>query len=373
MAVIQDPFSGLLDGVLQGHAIAQQLRHQAMQEEAYQRQLKRDDQERQLQDIDAQMKIGAAGRPVVGNMVDESFDASRPSGVPGVPGSSETVKYTRPADKSRLLTYKTADGRTVQAEAYTPEESFQRQLDRAKETKHAGSTLVNTPEHLRALGLPAQIYVPDEHLYQYADTTGQLAPVDTPQLYQEMGGPAKVPYRSLPGVTSAVSSTLNRNAADKRATDAEAGRQKRAVAAEEGKNQRATDANVARLKAASLRGAPTAGQAALQGRFNQREIDAKDKEMQSLQALEDKAHGERERIGVLLSDPKLGAADRSKATAEMKSLRFQVQAYQVRKAGIAGATAPPKDIQDKIPEGQEATGPDGRTWSKKDGIVYFVK
>jgi hypothetical protein len=156
MAVV-NPFEGLINGVLQGHAIATQLRNQAMQEEAYQRAKARDEQDSQLRDLEATQMIRSAGRPVTGNAVQESAPTvvqnitrqMAPGGAPtrlddgsygiasvdDLPQTRPTltpevtdVTYTRPVDKSRLLTYKTRSGETVQSEAYTPEELLQKQL-----------------------------------------------------------------------------------------------------------------------------------------------------------------------------------------------------------------------------------------------------
>jgi len=109
--------------------------------------------------------------------------------------------------------------------------------------------------------------------------------------------------------------------------------------------------------------------------------------MDAAQAAEEQAHAGRLTAGdaitqaqAVLNDKaatqaaKLKAtADLSAATSALKTKTFNVQAIQTRKASIAGTQPPPKDIQDKIPEGQTATSPDGHTWQKKDGIVYFVK
>lgn len=124
MAVV-NPFEGLIQGVLQGHAIATQLKNQAMQEEAYQRAKARDEQDSQLRDIEATQMIRSAGRPVVGNAVQEQLPGMTGSVLtPSIP----TVPYARPVDRSRLLTYKTRSGETIQSEAYAPQELMQREI-----------------------------------------------------------------------------------------------------------------------------------------------------------------------------------------------------------------------------------------------------
>lgn len=77
MAVIQDPFHGLIDGILQGHAIATQLRQQSLQEEQFQRAKERDSREAQLQQLEMQGKdlqmrehFNKVTRPIQNGMVE---------------------------------------------------------------------------------------------------------------------------------------------------------------------------------------------------------------------------------------------------------------------------------------------------------------
>lgn len=137
MAVIQDPFHGLIDGVLQGHAIAQQLHQQSLQEELFERRRQQDAREAQLQDLDTQMKFSQYGRPVNpgSNMVEQSTSGTEPDLVPGVRGQTYGTNYARPVDKGRLLKAKLSDGREIQTEAYTPEEFQRRATDQAMSQK----------------------------------------------------------------------------------------------------------------------------------------------------------------------------------------------------------------------------------------------
>ena len=132
MAVIQDPFHGLIDGVLQGHAIAQQLHQQSLQDELFERRKQQEAREAQLQDLDTQMKFSQYGRPVNpgSNMVEQSTSGTLP-GVAGLPDQTYGTNYARPVDKARLLKAKLSDGREIQTEAYTPEEFQKRATDTA--------------------------------------------------------------------------------------------------------------------------------------------------------------------------------------------------------------------------------------------------
>jgi len=143
MAVIQDPFHGLIDGVLQGHAIAQQLHQQSLQDELFERRKQQEAREMQLQDLDTQMKFSQYGRPVEAgsNVIKQSTSGNFPGVIPGVPGPEYGVNYVRPVDKSRLLKAKLSDGREIQTEAYTPEEFNRRATEQAMAGKVGEFTL----------------------------------------------------------------------------------------------------------------------------------------------------------------------------------------------------------------------------------------
>lgn len=156
MAVVS-PFEGLINGVLQGHAIATQLHQQAMQDEAFQRAKVREDEESQMRDLQNSMAIRGAGRPVVGNAVEETAPGvvekitrqMTPGGTPAklddgsygvgsiddlpqtrtslTPGI-ENVTTMRPVDRSRLLKYKNRAGETIQVEQYSPQDLLSQQL-----------------------------------------------------------------------------------------------------------------------------------------------------------------------------------------------------------------------------------------------------
>ena len=114
--MVVDPFHDLIQGVLQGHALAQQLRNESQQQEMYQRSLARSQEDDQLRDMEVRQRMATMGRPVTGNMVQDTV-AAPDTGVPLPTGAPQTIGITRPVDKSRLLKYK-----DMQVEAYTPEE-----------------------------------------------------------------------------------------------------------------------------------------------------------------------------------------------------------------------------------------------------------
>lgn len=129
MAVV-DPFKGLIDGVLQGHAIATQLHHQALQDEAFQRAQERDQREAQLKDIETQMMLGQNARPVQAGAVQDFLPAApEVAGQPSMQGGNPQIPIMRPVDKSRRVSYKGANGQTQDYELLSPEEQMQKHLD----------------------------------------------------------------------------------------------------------------------------------------------------------------------------------------------------------------------------------------------------
>lgn len=188
MAVV-NPFGDMVQGVLQGHAIAMQLRNQAMQEEAFQRSVQKDDDERQIRSLSLQQQMDQMGRRVIPgtNMVpdtgigvtsqiqrqmDPGTSAAPAAGAPDtagggvpfylrpnapdtpaaqappaaspqdianlpqartsvVPTGLEPTQTMRPVDKSRVTTFKDpVSKQTIQWERYTPEEIAQREANR---------------------------------------------------------------------------------------------------------------------------------------------------------------------------------------------------------------------------------------------------
>jgi hypothetical protein len=132
MGTIADPFSGLIQGVLQGHAIAEHLRQQSMQEEAFHRNMQRDADEQQIHFLTLQQQLENTGakRVIPGsNAVPESFEAPSPGAAPGMTDTTQTITHMRPVDKSRLITARDPNsGQQVQWETPTLQDRIDREL-----------------------------------------------------------------------------------------------------------------------------------------------------------------------------------------------------------------------------------------------------
>jgi hypothetical protein len=151
MSLIQDPFKGLIDGVLQGHAIATQLRQQAMQEENFQRMKVRDDNENQMRDMQLQEQImSRGGRQVTNGMVEDPGipanpgPVSTPLGIPSAGGMEPTAQtdMSVPSPGSTLrkaggngrsvMSWKDSQGRPQQYEIPSQQEQLQQQINHAR-------------------------------------------------------------------------------------------------------------------------------------------------------------------------------------------------------------------------------------------------
>lgn len=119
--VLPDPLQGVIQGVLQGHRIASMLRQESLHREALERGKAQDARRSQIEDIQNLMLLRSTGRPVENGMVTEQTEI--PGTIPGFPSlGAREVEGKRQARSADVRRYKTADGRTVESEAYTPAE-----------------------------------------------------------------------------------------------------------------------------------------------------------------------------------------------------------------------------------------------------------
>jgi hypothetical protein len=97
----QDPIASVIDGLLQGHAIATSIHRQKQQDEAFARHNALQDQESSIQDIMNQMHLEQNARPVQnGTVTMPGLDV--PAEMPG----SQAPGLVRKADPSRTVKYK---------------------------------------------------------------------------------------------------------------------------------------------------------------------------------------------------------------------------------------------------------------------------
>jgi hypothetical protein len=378
--VVTNPLGELVTGMLQGYQLANQIKHQAMQQEAQKRMAIQQDREMQVNDIQTQMMLGQNARPVnAGSVADVLPAAPEIPGQPQMQGGNPQIPIVRPVDKSRRVKYQDKE-----YELFTPEEQIKRTTERAAATKRAGSTLIQTPKHLQDLGLPAQIYVPDDHVMQYAEQSGLLQPMDTPEVFRSMGGPAQLPVKSLPSVVSAVNSAENRKATDARTSANITSREKIAGENRTAANTRADNANKTRIAAAGVSGAGTDGR----GRARLEEAKAKEqrealeadqKELRRLEGEEAKLHAEKLQTGQMIP----GAKDDEKAFtnsrgARLSGLDLRIKGIQESKKKLIDKWQPKGGMQTQAAPQQarpRATNPqtgevvefDGKAWVKATG------
>lgn len=135
MGTVTNPLGSLLNGLVTGYGLSHQIKQQAMQEEAFQRQKAMQDEESSIKDIQNRMMLAQNAQPVNSGVVQNSALRAPASDVPGAPGGEEIpgTNFVRKSDPSRTVKYKGPNG-TQEYELFTPEEQLKRQLDQMQST-----------------------------------------------------------------------------------------------------------------------------------------------------------------------------------------------------------------------------------------------
>lgn len=405
------PIPSLMDGLLKGVALGHSINQARQQEQEFKTRQALENQQLSMNDILNTRAVQSMGRPVgPGGTISQpglsvtlpnpstpaipgNLGADNQAATPPIPamqlpdslqGTIQQPGYVRKADPSRTVSYTNRAGQKTTTELYTPEEQAQHALQDTLNKRYGTATMVNTPASLTSLGLPAQMWIPNEHLAQYAQEMGYLQPVPTPKSYQDMGGPPTMPLKELPSVMSTVGAAQRGAEANTRAANqlksqqqiAEENRTSREKIAAQGQaaqTERTAASNKARLDAAAIRNARglTPGQEEVKAREERRRQDAVQKDLGVLQGQENKIHADRLQLGKLMGG--LDPAKLPAAQAKMAGYNQQIQDIQARKAQRIGAVAPNQQQISQIQEGETRPAPDGHLWKKQDGIVYMVK
>lgn len=358
----ENPIDQLIGGIIQGHALGQQIHRQKMADEAFARQKAKDDQESSIKDIMTRMSLDQNARPVDSGMVQDMM--------PGMLGVQGGGAYVRPNDPKRTVTYKDSQGNTRDYELYTPVEQQQRATERAR----AGKVRVN-------VGGQTAWAAPGEAA-KILDTMHGLDTFATPQVGVEMGLPERTPFKNAPQIMTAIGQAANRKAQDQRAAQDRTSREQIATDNRNAANTRSDNSNTTRIKAAGITAnTAAANQTAISDRAanQQAEIDKRQELNQIAREKEPTLHQDRLTIGRMLEtgldadNNTLSKGKRAVLEASYKAKTAEVQGLQIRKAKLYGFQAPPQPVLDKIPEGKTATSPDGHIWKRQDGIVYLVQ
>jgi len=399
-----NPIPELIQGLLQGHALGLQMHNQRMADQKFKTDQALREQNMSMQDIMNQRALGDMGRPVsdMGTVsTPQTGVASMPSGVPiagldtqaGNPGYPD---YTRKADASRTVKYTNQQGTKMATELYTPEEQDQAAANKAVLLKRANSTMLRlSPEDQQKYGFASpEVPIPNDHVAQYfqsrvgnevkqniADsnnltkTDSNIRNNDTRRDTTDANNTTKT------DIAAGVQTGANSRTAATNVTREKVGAGNNAATV-----QAAAGNNAATLGAANIRaagggtGTGTPGQKGVQSRFDQRRADIAQKAIDTIQAKENVLHAQRVQIGQ--NPGATGTPARAQSDAKLKSLTFQIGAYQTQKAKAAGASQPPAEaetqadspaLKAKYPLGVPMTSPDGHSWLRKDGITYFQK
>ena len=346
MGTVTNPLSGLIEGLLQGHNLGLQIRNQQMQEQAFKTRQAMDQRQMSVQDIMDRQMLEQNARPVdngtvtaPGTLDTASSSYAVPGALPGLPDTQASVpgygNVVRKADPSRTVAYKDSQGNQRQYELLTPQEQARGQATREATIKHAGMTPIQTPDHLKALGLPNQVWVPDEHLAQYAEATSQTRPIQTPQSMQDIGYPATITARQLPTLMTQVGAgqrtteriegkhedvQTQQEGANHRTGEVITSKKDIVQTQEQGKDKRTGEIVQGHKDVAAIR------DAGVGNRFDARQAAQTQKQMGILQGKEADLQAARVQLNSNLTNPNLNDMQKQVMQGQLKTTAFQLQA-----------------------------------------------
>jgi hypothetical protein len=387
----QSPLGGLLNGILQGYQVRQQMQDAAVANQRQKTQDVLNDRNASVQDIMNRQMLQQNARPVTNGTVTESRPDTSYTGASAVPGAAPITagvpggNFVRKADASRTVTYSDKDGNKQQYELKTPDEQQGDQAAAAQAKFRATAIPLQLTEDQVPPGMSRTVYIQPQHLAQYLQATNQYKPVATTDAQQAAGAPATVPQRNVGQVITNTGAAQRNDANndtktaiaagnnDTRSSIADAGNAARtAIADSNNTTKKAIAASGNATKTAIAAGVQSGADGRAGNRLTAAQTAAANKQMQALQAKEDEIQATRVQLKSDLQNPDLPSMQKQVKQGQLATTAYQVQQYQTRKAALVGAQTPPKDVMAKIPEGQQATAPDGHVWKKQDGIVLFV-
>jgi hypothetical protein len=211
--IINNPLADVIQGIVQGAQLHAQLQHQQDLHTAMQRAEMESQREARLKDIQTQMDLDTKGRRIENGVVMEPGISQNIAGIDAsLPG------YARKPDAKRRVTYKNADGQSMDWELYTPEEQTKRALERMSQTAQAQGNAVPITEALsRQTGLPVGSFVHPTTIPGLLNAATQDMEIDTPEdIQNEFGVGPRITNRQLAPLTAALGRRQNSQAANER-------------------------------------------------------------------------------------------------------------------------------------------------------------
>lgn len=199
MGTVTNPFGSLLNGMVQGHVLANQIKQQAMQEQAFQQAQADHQRSLEMEDIKNKIFFGENARPVNSGVVEDTFanSAIGDQMMQGADGLPETkrgfdpiggAKFIRPVDKANKVTHKFSDGTTQDYELLSHDEQRKRALqdsisnDTEQQTAKSDTANLLRQKQLAKYG----VYVPDDVGKMLGLPTGtKVMQAELPGLMQE--------------------------------------------------------------------------------------------------------------------------------------------------------------------------------------------
>src|ERR1041385_6888897 len=133
--IVTNPLSGIIEGMLKGHELAQSIKRQQMEEAAFKTNQALHEQNRSIQDIMNRQMLDQNARPIQNGQITSPAVQGPENPIPGTGNAPGLPAFSRSPESSRTVKY---GGQ--QYELKTPEELQQTALDREIRTT---STLEN--------------------------------------------------------------------------------------------------------------------------------------------------------------------------------------------------------------------------------------
>jgi hypothetical protein len=147
MGAFQNPVHSILQGILTGYSVANQLRRAALEEQEMRRRQEQEETDAQLKDLEARLRLAQVGRPVIGGTVTEP------------PPEGQSVPIVRPP-RGKTIKYKSRSGEEIEVEPYSPEEleqrrlAFEKKLEGEKAQAHLQGQIAARQQALQTFGVP---------------------------------------------------------------------------------------------------------------------------------------------------------------------------------------------------------------------------
>lgn len=137
---VYNPMAEMVQGLMQAHGIANQIRRSAMEREEFEASKIDRERRRNREDLTTRMQLASAARPALeGGKIRESLSLGIPTdGLPSTVAAAipQTATINRQVDPARRITYTGADGKTNEYEAFSRDDLVNQRMDELRGASH---------------------------------------------------------------------------------------------------------------------------------------------------------------------------------------------------------------------------------------------